>query len=84
MFNLVDYVRDIQSIAKEQKCTAEQAMLYFIANLAIMREYYKGAAQLNYHQLGQLWNALPGHVRTEQKEATRARLLRNVKGGITE
>ena len=83
-FNLVDYTMDIQRMANEHKCSPEKAMGMFIANLAVMKEHYKGAPHLNYHELGQLWNALKGDERNNQKNETRNRLSKSKRGGAIE
>lgn len=80
-FNLVDYTMDIQKIAEANKCSKEEALGKFIANLATMKEHYKGASHLNFHALGQLWNSLPGEERNTQKSEVRNRLLRVSRGG---
>ena len=83
-FNLVDHTMDIQKIADTNECSNEEAMSLFIANLAVMREHYKGAPHLNYHVLGQLWNALTGEERNNQKIETRNRLRKTKRGGSIE
>ena len=83
-FNLVDHTMDIQKMATENKCDREKAMGMFIANLAVMKEHYKGVSHLNFHALGQLWNSLPGEERNKQKEEVRSRLKRTTRGGMTE
>ena len=83
-FNLTDYTMDIQKIADANKCSNEEAMGLFIANLATMKEHYKGAPHLNYHALGQLWNNLPGDERNTQKSETRNRLSTRKRGGNLE
>lgn len=83
-FNLVDHTMDIQKIAEENKCSNEDAMGMLVANLAVMKEHYKGASHLNYHALGQLWNALTSDERNTQKNETRNRLRRAKRGGSAE
>ena len=83
-FNLVDHTMDIQKMATVNNCDREKAMGMFIANLAIMREHYKGASHLNFHALGQQWNSLTGDERNKQKEEVRSRLKRTIRGGMSE
>lgn len=83
-FNLVDHTMDIQKIADTNKCSNEEAVGLFIANLAVMKEHYKGASHLNYHVLGQLWNALTGEERNTQKAETHNRLRKAKRGGSIE
>lgn len=83
-FNLADYVRDIQSIAKEYNCSNDQALHYFLANLATMSDRFKGASHLNFRQLGQLWNGLHNDERVAQKAAIHTRLNRTSRGGAVE
>lgn len=83
-FNLVDYTMDIQKVADANKCSNEEAVGLFIANLATMKEHYKGASHLNYHALGQLWNSITGEERTAQKTETYNRLKRVKRGGSVE
>lgn len=83
-FSLINYVRDIQNIARENNCSNEQAMQYFLANLAIMNDRYKGASHLNFRQLGQLWNGLSSDERVAQKADIRVRLNRSNRGGSAE
>lgn len=68
-FNLKDYVRDIQSIATENNCTWEQAVDKFIVNLTTMKPHYKGADDINFHELGQHWNRLKYKEKNAQKAA---------------
>ena len=83
-FRLSDYCSEMQKIASENKCTLEVAMQLMIANLATMKEHYKGASNLNYHELGQSWNSLKGDERNAQKEEARVRLARYKRGGSAE
>ena len=83
-FHLTDHIRDVQEIATANKCTTDVALQLFVANLATMKEHYKGASSINYAQLGQKWNALTSNERNEQKAAARARLARSTRGGSTE
>ena len=83
-FQLTDHIRDIQDIAAANKCTMDVALQLFVANLATMKEHYKGASSVNYAQVGQKWNALNSQERNDQKAAARTRLARSTRGGSTE
>ena len=83
-FKLSDYVRDIQNMARENSCSNEKAMQLFLANLATMSDRFKGASNLNFRQLGQLWNGLPNDERVKQKADVSARLMRSTRGGSAE
>lgn len=83
-FNLNDYTQHILLISKANKVSVEQAMQYFLANLATMKEHYKGASELNYHELGQRWNKLLNKEKVAQKAELKARLARYNKGGNTQ
>lgn len=75
-FNLSDYTQSILQIAQQQGISPEAALQCFVANLAVMRECYKGAPTLNYHTLGQQWNRLTSADRNAQKAETKVRLSR--------
>lgn len=75
-FQLSMYTSHILKVAEENKCSTEVALQHFIANLTTMREHYKGASELNYHELGQHWNKLLSKEKVEQKAETLARLSR--------
>ena len=83
-FKLVDYVRDINSIAKENNCAADKALQLFLANLAVMNDKFKGASHLNFRALGQQWNALSSDERNAQKAEVRLRMTRTTRGGSIE
>ena len=81
-FNLVNYTAHILKIASaNESMTAEVAMQCFIANLATMKEHYKGCPELNYHELGQRWNKLPSKEKVAQKTETLARLRKYPRNG---
>ena len=80
-FNLVEYTHAIQAIADTNKCTYESAVNCFITNLTIMREHYKGASELNYHELGQKWNKLLSKEKVAQKAETVARMRKYTRAG---
>lgn len=80
-FQLSAYTNYILRIADEQKCTIEVALQYFITNLTTMKEHYKGASELNYHQIGQQWNKLLSKEKVTQKAETKMRLARYRTGG---
>ena len=83
-FDLTLYTRSIQQIALANKCSDNRAVNLFIVNLAIMKEHYQGASQLNYAQLGQQWNSLPSYERIEQERKTKALLDKPTRGGRSE
>lgn len=68
MFNLLDYQKEIKSIASSNNCTNAQAVELFIVNLTVMKEQYSGASQLNFHTLGQQWNSLGYKQKKDQKK----------------
>ena len=72
--NISDYTQEVLQIAKANSLSIEEAFDRFLANLAVMREHYKGAKSINYHELGQKWNALPNAEKLAQKANMRARL----------
>ena len=76
-FDLCNYLSSIRMVAQENHATPEQAVQMFVENLAIMREWYKGAPTLNYHELGQQWNKLLSQDKVDQKRDA----LRRLKGG---
>lgn len=80
-FQLVDYTHDVLKIADANRCTVEQALQYFVMNLATMREYYEGAPYLNYHELGHKWNCLLSDEKVAQQNEAQSRLTRYSKGG---
>ena len=80
-FNLSDHTHDIRKIADANNCSPEEGLRLFIANLAVMREHYKGASNLNYHALGQLWNGLSGSERNTQRAEAKARLVKRYNAG---
>lgn len=80
-FQLSAYTPHIVRIAEAQKVTIEVALQCFIANLSTMKEHFKGASELNYHELGQQWNKLLNKDKVEQKAETLARLARYRAGG---
>lgn len=75
-FNLSDYTHHILRIAEALQVSNEDAFQYFLANLATMKEHFKGASDLNYHQLGQQWNKLRSSERVSQMTETEARLTK--------
>lgn len=80
-FNLSEHTHHILKIADHNKCSATAALGMFITNLAVMRDCYHGAPDLNFHQLGQQWNSLSGSDRNIQKAEVAARLSRYNKTG---
>lgn len=77
-FRLQNYVSQIRQIASENRCGAAQAVRMMITNLNVMHEHYKGASDLNYHQLGQQWNALRYKERNKQQQETIALVAKNI------
>ena len=75
-FNLSDYTHHVLKIAEANDVTNEVAFQCFLANLSTMKEHYKGAPELNYHQLGQQWNKLLSKDRIAQKADAKARLAK--------
>lgn len=85
MFNLMDHIQNIRRMANNNpNMTVEEAMDKFLANLATMKEHFKGCPDLNYHELGQAWNKLPGAVRNEQKAQVRKKLASYRRSGGAE
>ena len=80
-FQLSTYTPHILGIAEENQCTPEVALQCFIANLATMKEHYKGARGLNYHEVGQQWNKLLSKEKVAQKAETLARLQKYPRNG---
>ena len=80
-FQLSTYTPQILQIAEANDMTPEVAFQCFIANLTTMREHYKGAPDLNYHELGQQWNRLLSQEKVDQKAETLARLSKHRAGG---
>lgn len=75
-FNLSEYTHYVLKIAEVNSVTNEVAFQCFLANLATMKEHYKGASELNYHQLGQQWNKLLSKDKVAQKTEAKARLTK--------
>lgn len=75
-FQLSSYTNDIISIAKANGCSYESALNKFVENLVTMKEHYKGANNLNYHELGQQWNKLLNKDKISQKAEALAKLSR--------
>ena len=73
-FNLSDYTQEVLKIAEANGVAVDVAFQCFVANLATMKEHYKGASHLNYHQLGQQWNKLLNNEKLAQKAEAKARL----------
>lgn len=73
-FNLSDYTHKVLQIAEANNVSNETAFQYLLTNLTTMREHYKGAPDLNYHQLGQQWNKLLSKDKVAQKLEARMRL----------
>ena len=80
-FQLSTYTPHILRLADHNKCSVEVALQCFIANLSTMREYYKGASELNYHELGQHWNRLLSEEKVAQKSDALARLQKYPRSG---
>ena len=80
-FNLSDHVQAVLNIAQCNEVTVAVAFQYFIANLATMKEHYKGADGLNYHALGQQWNKLLSPEKLAQKAEMASRLAKYDRGG---
>ena len=80
-FNLSEYTQAVLQIAKANNYTVEVAFQCFLANLSTMKEHYKGAPGLNYHELGQKWNKLLSKEKVAQKEEMLTRLSRYSRGG---
>lgn len=80
-FNLSDHVQAVLDIARHNEVPVTVAFQYFIANLATMREHYKGANRLNYHALGQQWNKLLSPEKLAQKAEMSSRLAKYDRGG---
>ena len=80
-FNLSDYTHHILKIAEANNVTNEAAFQCFLANLSTMREHYKGAPELNYHQLGQQWGKLLSKDKIAQKAEVKARLQKYPRNG---
>ena len=80
-FNLSAYTQEVLQIAEKNNISIEEAMHRFLANLAVMSEHYKGASNLNYHELGQKWNKLLNQEKIEQKAEFKARLSKYNKRG---
>lgn len=80
-FQLSTYTPHIMRIAEAGKHTPEIALQCFIANLTTMKEHYKGASELNYHEIGQQWNKLLSKEKVAQKADTLARLAKYRTGG---
>ena len=66
-FELKEFVPQIVRIAEVNKCDASEAVEKFVTNLITMRSHFSGAEELNFHTLGQKWNALSYKVRNKQK-----------------
>ena len=81
-FQLSTYTPQILKIAEHNKYTPEVALQRFIENLATMKEHYKGASELNYHELGQQWNKLLSREKVAQKAETLARLQKYPRTGV--
>ena len=81
-FNLINHTTHIMSLAAANDgMSVETALQCFIANLATMKEHYKGCPELNYHELGQQWNKLLSAEKVAQKAETLARLQKYPRGG---
>ena len=77
MFNLTDYVKDIQTMATDMHVSVEVATQKFIENLALLRDQWPVANKsLNFRAMGQQWNQLTSSVRNAQKAATIAQASR--------
>lgn len=66
MFELSDYLQEIKAIADTNKVDYAQGAYYFRTNLIVMKEFYKGAPNINYHELGQQWNSLLSSEKVQQ------------------
>ena len=75
-FNICDYTESVLKIAEANNLSTADALDRFLANLAVLREHYKGDPKINYHQLGQKWNALSSEKRNAQISEMRTRLSR--------
>lgn len=73
-FDLANYTRYILDIASANRCSAADALRLFLKNLATMKEHYVGAPDLNYHKLGQQWNALLSTEKVAQRQAMERKL----------
>lgn len=81
-FNLSNYTHDILKMSNSNpKMTVEVALQCFVANLATMKEHYKGCPDLNFHELGQQWNRLTSKERNSQKAEALARLSKYPRSG---
>ena len=80
-FQLSTYTPQILKIAESNNYTPEAALQRFIENLVTMKEHYKGASELNYHELGQQWNKLLSREKVTQKAETLARLQKYPRTG---
>lgn len=67
MFQLKDYVPEIQAIAEKNKCTKTAAVDRMIVNLNTFNEYNQGTGTLNYHVIGHHWGALTAAQKVAQK-----------------
>lgn len=65
-FNLEKYLSEIRAVGLDK----------FIVNLAVMKEQYPGAPNLNFHELGQAWNKMPSDERIRQKSVVTKALHR--------
>lgn len=81
-FQLSTYTPQILRVAEANQCAPEVALQRFIENLATMKEHYKGASELNYHELGQQWNKLLSREKVAQKAETLARLQKYPRTGV--
>lgn len=73
-FQLRNYTPQIRKIAEANEWSTDLALQKFVENLTTMKEHYKGASELNYHELGQQWNRLLSKEKVAQRADTQARL----------
>lgn len=76
MFELSNYLQEIKAVADANNVDYAKGAYMFRTNLIIMREHYKGASSLNYHELGQQWNSLLSSQKVQQYE----NVLQSLKG----
>jgi hypothetical protein len=69
MFELDKYERVIRNYASAHSIDAVVAMKRFVYNLTVLRDYYDDFDDsVDFHSLGQQWNALSSDTRVQQKQ----------------
>lgn len=82
-FKLSSYVNVARSIADKNNVTTDEGLKMFIANLAVMREYYEGADRnFDYGALGQQWNSLSSTERNSQIHEAEIAVNKPKSGGV--